>query len=121
MLLFEFAQRHPIVYVRRNKRDLQQFVTTSSEKFIRIFELGNDFFESCSNFDFFNHTQTQPDQASPAYLKLKETERLFVAFLRRIFGVLLPQTFSSDPFSEFNTFSLQVPLQWLDVLMPSLW
>ncbi|KAJ5646558.1 hypothetical protein N7490_002930 [Penicillium lividum] len=113
-LLVEFAQQHPVVYIRRDEQDLRQFVTTSPEKFDRICELGNEFFESCSNFDFFNFTQGQPDQALPAYLKLKETERLFVAFLRRIFGSLLPPTFSADPFSQANTFSLQVSPAWLD-------
>ncbi|KAJ5914821.1 hypothetical protein N7504_003704 [Penicillium tannophilum] len=119
-LLAEFAQRHPVVYVRRDEQDLRQFVTTSPEKFDRIFELGNEFFESCSNFDFFNLTQGQPDQALPAYLKLKETERLFVAFLRQIFGNFLPQTFSADLFSPAHTFSLQVPLAWLDETSPDL-
>ncbi|KAJ5671654.1 hypothetical protein N7507_000781 [Penicillium longicatenatum] len=119
-LLAEFAQRHPIVYVRRDEQDLRQFVTTSPEKFDRIFELGNEFFESCSNFDFFNLTQGQPDQALPTYLKLKETERLVVAFLRRIFGNFSPQTFSADLFSPAHTFSLQVSLSWLDEKSPDL-
>lgn len=119
-LLAEFAQRHPVIYVRRDEQDLRQFVTTSPEKFDRIFELGNEFFESCSNFDFFNLTQGKPDQALPAYLKLKETERLVVAFLRRIFANFLPQTFSADLFSPAHTFSLQVPIAWLDETNPDL-
>lgn len=114
-LLAEFAQQHPVIYVRRDDRDLRQFVTTSQEKLDRIFELGNEFFESCSNFDFFNLTQGQPDQQSiPTYLKLKETERLFVTFLRRIFGSYVPQTFSSDPLSSSHTFALEVSPTWLE-------
>ncbi|KAJ5928624.1 hypothetical protein N7466_007580 [Penicillium verhagenii] len=120
VLLAEFAQQHPVVYVRRDEQDLRQFVTTSPEKFDRIFELGNEFFESCSNFDFFNLTQGQPDQALPTYLKLKETERLVVAFLRRIFGNSIPQIFSAEPFSAAHTFSLQVPLSWLEETRPDL-
>lgn len=114
-LLAEFAQQHPVVYVRRDEQDLRQFVTTSQEKFDRLFELGNEFFESCSNFDFFNLTQGLPQHKSvPAYLKLKETERLFVTFLRRIFGSYIPQTFSSEPFSASHTFSLEVSSSWLE-------
>lgn len=120
-LLAEFAQQHPVVYVRRDEQDLRQFVTTSQEKFDRIFELGNDFFESCSNFDFFNLTQGQPQHKSvPAYLKLKETERLFVTFLRRIFGSYIPQTFSSEPFSASHTFALEVSSSWLEENTPDL-
>ncbi|KAJ5599111.1 hypothetical protein N7450_000178 [Penicillium hetheringtonii] len=121
-LLMEFAQQHPVIYVRRDEQDLRHFVTTSAEKFDRIFELGNEFFEACSNFDFFNLTQgQQPDQQSiPQYLKLKETERLFVTFLRHIFGSFVSQTFSSDPFSASHTFALEVFLPWLEGSCPDL-
>lgn len=122
-LLAEYAQKHPVVYVRRDEQDLRQFVTTSQEKFDRIFELGNEFFESCSNFDFFNLTQGLNQHKSvqvPAYLKLKETERLFVTFLRRIFGSYIPQTFSSDPFSASHTFALEVFSSWLEDKSPDL-
>lgn len=93
-LLTEFAQQHPIIYVRRDEQDLREFVTVNPDKFDQIIKLGNEFFESCTNFDFFNHTQGRPDQQTqPTYLKLKETERLFVTFLRRILGRQLPRHF----------------------------
>jgi shikimate 5-dehydrogenase/shikimate kinase len=116
-LLSEFAREHPIIYVRRDASDLQRLVGSSQDKFQRIFEVGNEFFESCSNFDFFNHTRGQlfwNDRPLPTYLKLKETERIFVAFLHHIFGNSHRSVFSIDPFSPSHTFALQVPLAWLD-------
>ncbi|KAJ5902805.1 hypothetical protein N7495_003333 [Penicillium taxi] len=117
ILLAEFAKQHPVIYVRRSESDLQQFVSTTPDKFERMFEAGNLFFESCSNFDFFNHTQGQQppaDRAVPMYLKLKETERVFVTFLYRIYGQIHRPVFKVDPFSASYTYALQVPLTWLD-------
>jgi shikimate 5-dehydrogenase/shikimate kinase len=116
-LLVEFAKEHPVIYVRRDASDLQQLLRSTQDKFQRIFKIGNEFFELCSNFDFFNHTQGQPSWDSrqlPNYLKLKETERAFVAFLHRIFGNTHRSVSSVDPFSPSHTFALQVPLTWLD-------
>ena len=117
MLLVDFARRHPVIYVRRDEDDLRQFIATSPEKFDRIFTVGNEFFETCSNFDFFNHTQGQShrtDRAVPSYLKLKETESVFVAFLHGIFGQRHPRVFSAEPFSVSNTYALSVPLKWME-------
>lgn len=115
-LLSECGQRHPVIYVRRDENDLQKLSGTSPDKFSRIFEVVNAFFESCTNFDFFNHTQSESSSGPtpPAYLKLKETERVFVAFLHRIFGRDHRQVFSIDPFSKCHTFALQVPVTYLD-------
>lgn len=115
-LLVDFAQQHPVIYVRRDKSDLQQLAGLGQEKFDRIYHVGQTFFESCSNFDFFNHTQGQPlqDDSMPTYLKLKETERVFVTFLHRIFGTTQRPVLSADPFSSSHTYALQVPLAWLD-------
>ncbi|GAQ38271.1 hypothetical protein AtubIFM55763_010034 [Aspergillus tubingensis] len=119
VLLKEFAQNHPVVYVRRDRADLQQFImTTSPDKFNRIFEAGNEFFQSCSSFDFFNHTQEKvTDYAGrplPAYIKLKEAERVFLRFLHQVFGRAFHVLYSSDPFSPSHTYALQVPLTWLE-------
>ncbi|KAJ5638858.1 hypothetical protein N7528_001248 [Penicillium herquei] len=113
-LLSEFAQSHPVVYVRRDGAELRHAISASPEKFERLFEVGNAFFESCSNFDFFNHTQHRTDRALPTYLKLKKTERVFVTFLRRIFEKCHREMFSVKPFSASHTYALQVPLTWLD-------
>ena len=116
-VLATFAQHHPVVYVRRDKTDLQQFIGGDPEKFNRLFEIGNSFFESISNFDFFNITQEPTHHAESkvhASLKLKEIERVFVAFLYRIFGKEQKQLFSADAFSETHTYSLQVSLDYLE-------
>jgi shikimate kinase len=115
-LLTECGQRHPVIYVRRDENDLQRLSGTSPDKFSRIFEVVNAFFESCTNFDFFNHTQSESQSGPtlPTYLKLKETERVFVAFLHRIFGRDHRQVFSLDPFSKSHTYALQVPVSYLD-------
>ncbi|KAJ5363447.1 uncharacterized protein N7496_009160 [Penicillium cataractarum] len=115
-LLTECGHRHPVIYVRRDENDLQRLSGTSPDKFNRIFEVVNAFFVSCTNFDFFNHTQSESQSAPtlPAYLKLKETERVFVAFLHRIFGRYNRQVFSTDPFAKSHTYALQVPVTYLD-------
>jgi shikimate 5-dehydrogenase/shikimate kinase len=116
-VLKAFAQNHPVVYVRRDKSDLQQFIGGDPAKFDRIFEIGNNFFESISNFDFFNITQEPTHQAESkvhASLKLKEIERVFAAFLYRIFGYAQSQLLSSNAFSETYTYSLHIPLDYLE-------
>ncbi|CAG8920997.1 unnamed protein product [Penicillium salamii] len=112
-VLATFTQQHPVIYVRRDKSDIQQFIGGDPAKFERIFAIGNAFFESISNFDFFNITQEAPPRAeSKAHssLKLKEIERVFVGFLRRIFGKPQLQLFSADAFSESHTYALQLSL-----------
>ncbi|CAI7623576.1 unnamed protein product [Penicillium glandicola] len=116
-LLGNFSQHHPIVYVRRNKADLQHCIRINPDTFDHIFELENAFFESCSNFDFFNITQEPSRQAESqinASLKLKEVERIFMAFLHRIFGNPHKQLFSADPFSATHTYALDLSLKQLE-------
>lgn len=116
-LLTTFAQHHPIVYVRRSKAELQHFIGMNPHTFDHIFEFENAFFESCSNFDFFNITQEPSQQAESQIhtsLKLKEVERIFVAFLHRIFGNPRKQLFSADPFSATHTYALDLSLKQLE-------
>ncbi|KAE8133678.1 hypothetical protein BDV38DRAFT_295936 [Aspergillus pseudotamarii] len=117
VLLEEFASCHPVLYIRRDRSDLQQLIATSQDKFERMWEAGNSFFESCSNLDFYNVTEGSVGEACstlPAYLKLKETERMFVRFLHRIWGREHRTRFSADPFSASYTYALQVPLACLE-------
>ncbi|KAJ5356358.1 hypothetical protein N7517_010967 [Penicillium concentricum] len=116
-LLGTFAQHHPIVYVRRRKADLQNCIEINPDTFDHIFEIENAFFESCSNFDFFNI----PQESSPladnqiyAPLKLKEVERIFLAFLHRIFGTPHKQLFSADPLSATHTYALDLCVEQLE-------
>ena len=116
-LLKRFSRQHPIVYVRREKSDLRHLINTNQDRFDRIFEVGNKFFYSCSNFDFFNCTQelnNTNDNPPPTYLKLKETERDFVRFLHHVFGRAQNLLYSVEPFSASRTYALQVPLAWLE-------
>ncbi|RHZ63471.1 putative pentafunctional AROM polypeptide [Aspergillus thermomutatus] len=117
VLLKDFAREHPMVYVRRAESELRQFVGTSQDKFERFWRVGNTFFETCSNFEFYNQTHTDSQEFGrqlPSSLKLKETERLFVGFVQRIYGPSPRSPFSSELFPEVHTFALQVPLAWLD-------
>ena len=117
VLLEELASCHPVLYIRRDRSDLQQLLATSQDKFERMWEAGNSFFESCSNLDFYNVTEGSVGEACstlPAYLKLKETERTFVSFLHRIWGREHRIRFSADPFSASYTYALQVPMACLE-------
>ncbi|KAL4922042.1 xylose isomerase-like protein [Aspergillus aurantiobrunneus] len=103
--LGEFAQDHPVIYL----------VTTSEDKFERFYQVGNTFFETCSNFEFFNLEESGPSKQQPSSLKLKETERVFVRFLHGIFGQSVGSLFSSDAFSASHTFALQISEPWLEL------
>ncbi|KAH1298404.1 hypothetical protein KXX11_007000 [Aspergillus fumigatus] len=116
ILLKDFAQDHPVVYVRRAESELRRYMGTSQDKFERFWQAGNTFFETCSNFEFYNQTHTDSrefERQLPSSLKLKETERLFVEFIRRIYGLSHGSPFSSEVSPEVHTFALQVPLDWL--------
>lgn len=112
--LREFAQDHPVIYIRRAESALRQLVTTSDDKFERYRQVGNTFFEACSNFEFFNLEEARSSSRLPSSLKLKDTERAFVRFLNRIFGHKNSPLFSSEAFSPSHTFALQVTASWLD-------
>ncbi|KNG89731.1 pentafunctional AROM polypeptide [Aspergillus nomiae NRRL 13137] len=117
VLLEEFASCHPVLYIRRDRSDLQQLIATSQDKFERMWEAGNAFFESCSSLEFYNVTEGSTDEshsALPAYLKLKETERTFVRFLHRIWGREHRTRYSADPFSASYTYALQLPMACLE-------
>jgi shikimate 5-dehydrogenase len=116
-LLKAFARNHPVIYVRRDEATLRQFIQADLEKFGRVLGIGNAFFESCSDFDFFNTTQDpsqQDEDQLHAPLKLKEIERVFVTFLHRIFGNPQKQLFSADAFSATYTYALMLSLSQLD-------
>jgi succinate dehydrogenase flavin-adding protein (antitoxin of CptAB toxin-antitoxin module) len=77
-LLQEFSQTHPVGYVRRDRAELQKFLGCTDAKFYQTFMAGNEFYESCSNFEFYNLTQTTTslDAPSASHLRLKEVEKL---------------------------------------------
>ncbi|QKX55853.1 uncharacterized protein TRUGW13939_02952 [Talaromyces rugulosus] len=115
-LLQEFSQTHPVVYVRRDRTELQKFLGCTDEKLHQTFTAGNDFYESCSNFEFYNLTQrtTSLDAASTSHLRLKEVEKSFQRFLHHLYGMEQTRPYSPDPFTPEYTYALQVPLSWFE-------
>ena len=116
-LFKEFARRHPIIYIQRDQKALRRgMATTSPEMFERILRTGHLIFESCSNFDYYNLSEDLipgAESSRPLYLKLKETEKTFVRFLKHIFGFPDQLPYSTELFSASPTYALQVPLAWL--------
>ncbi|KAL4969884.1 putative pentafunctional AROM polypeptide [Aspergillus stella-maris] len=103
--LTSFGEENPVIYIRRGRSSLEQLVPASEDKIERFYQVGNTFFEShpISNFSTWkNHGQ------------LKDTERVFVRFLNRIFGRPASSMLSSDWAYPYNTFVLQLPAFWLD-------
>ncbi|PYI22397.1 pentafunctional AROM polypeptide [Aspergillus violaceofuscus CBS 115571] len=116
-LLSTFAQEHPVVYVRRDRSDLQRTININQEKFHRLFAIGNAFFEACSNFDFYNLTQnTSGGDGRPeaVHMRLRKAGRVFIAFLDRIYGRATCSVYSANPLIERYTHALQVPVSWLE-------
>lgn len=115
-LLQEFSQTHPVVYVRRDRAELQKFLGCTDAKFYQTFMAGNEFYESCSNFEFYNLTQTTTslDAPSASHLRLKEVEKLFQRFLHHLYGMEQTRPYSPNPFTLAYTYALQVPLSWLE-------
>lgn len=115
-LLQEFSQAHPVVYVRRDRTELQKFLGCTDAKFYQTFTAGNEFYESCSNFEFYNLTQrtTSVDDVSTSHLRLKEVEKSFQRFLHHLYGMEQTQPYSPDPLTPAYTYALQVPLPWFE-------
>ncbi|KAL4893496.1 hypothetical protein BDV59DRAFT_207614 [Aspergillus ambiguus] len=116
-LFQEFGKQNPIIYILRDKEVLQQSMAINKDAFDRIITSGDRLFRSCSNFDYYNLTESadsETDDTRPIYLKLKETESTFVRFLNRISGVSDRSRYSVDPFFASPTYSLQVPVNWLN-------
>ncbi|PYI25152.1 pentafunctional AROM polypeptide [Aspergillus indologenus CBS 114.80] len=116
-LLSTFAQEHPVVYVRRDRSDLQRTININQEKFNRLFAIGNAFFEACSNFDFYNLTQNTPGgdgRPEAVHMRLRKAGRVFIAFLERIYGRATCSVYSANPLIERYTHALQIPVSWLE-------
>lgn len=117
VLLEEFARSHPVVYVRRDRADIQRLLFCDDEQFQLPFRTGNEFYESCSNFDFYNITQ-YTDSAdyvfSSSYLKLRETAGSFKRFLFGLYDIEMNRLYSADPFTPAYTYMVQIPPTWLE-------
>ncbi|RAO74278.1 uncharacterized protein BHQ10_010290 [Talaromyces amestolkiae] len=111
-LLEEFARSYPVVHVRRDRADIQRLL---EEQFELPFRTGNGFYESCSNYDFYNVTQhtDSADTVSP-YWRLKETASSFKRFLFGLYGIKMSRLHSNDPLTSAYTYMVQVPPAWME-------
>ncbi|OJK04027.1 hypothetical protein ASPACDRAFT_22688 [Aspergillus aculeatus ATCC 16872] len=120
-LLSTFAQEHPVVYVRRDRSDLQRTININQEKFHHLFAVGNAFFEACSNLDFYNLTQSAAGGdgiPEAVHMRLRKAGRVFIAFLERIYGRATCSVYSANPFINAFTHALQIPISWLEESNP---
>ncbi len=102
-LLREFALTHPVIHITRDSRSVLQYLNTIEDsKLHDILALSTPVFRRCSNYEFYNLSETNPTHLSvapahqtsvPAFLTLKRAERTFFKFLSLI---LSPQTTHSD-------------------------
>ncbi|KAH7350352.1 type I 3-dehydroquinase-domain-containing protein [Pyrenochaeta sp. MPI-SDFR-AT-0127] len=90
-LLREFAITHPVIHVTRDLRSVYQYLDTAEEsKLHELSALSTPVFRRCSNYEFYNLSETTATHLSvapahqssvPAFLTLKRAERTFFKFL----------------------------------------
>lgn len=102
-LLQSYAQTHPVIHVLRDTRGIQSYLKVQAEKVDQLLFASGPLLRSCTNFDFFNLSDTTEEtvqshndeiagslaaaQRSPfPSLTLKRAERDFLKFLRQILG-----------------------------------
>lgn len=130
-LMREFATTNPAVHVVRDSEALQRHLKIDDRgKMDGLITVSNTIFRSCTNFEFFNLSETQrprsegPDQRLPApSLTLKGAERHFLKFLSQILpagaipfidSAFLLATIPTE--QRLFTYAISVPLA--DVLGP---
>ncbi|KAJ4368002.1 hypothetical protein N0V83_006357 [Neocucurbitaria cava] len=91
VLLREFALTHPVIHITRDLRSVYQYLETAAEsKLHDLLELSTPVFRRCSNYEFYNLSETNATLALahqpsvPAFLTLKRAERTFFKFLSRV-------------------------------------
>lgn len=97
-LLRDFAVTHPVIHITRDIRSVHQYLGTAAESKLRdLLTLSTPVFRRCSNYEFYNLSETNATHLSiapahqtsvPAFLALKRAERTFFKFLSL---VLSPQ------------------------------
>ncbi|CAO2654558.1 Nn.00g112910.m01.CDS01 [Neocucurbitaria sp. VM-36] len=90
-LLREFATTHPVIHITRDLRSVHQYLETAEEsKLHDILALSTPVYRRCSNYEFYNLSETNATHLSvapahqpsvPAFLTLKRAERTFFKFL----------------------------------------
>ena len=145
-LLRHFAQRHPVIHIVRDAAGISSQVDVwAPEKTAQMLAVSGRLLRSCTNYEFFNCTETEesaehgeyvhPERANedvdlrPAtitptvpFLKLKRAERDFLKFLRMILGDLsrTPSHQSAYPLSpipvEHRRYTYAVVVRSSDIL-----
>jgi shikimate 5-dehydrogenase/shikimate kinase len=96
-LLREFSTSHPVIHITRDLRSIIQYLGTEKSKVRELHALSTPVFRRCSNYEFYNLSETNAAHLSvapahqpsvPAFLTLKRAERTFFKFLAL---VLSPQ------------------------------
>ena len=101
-LLQDYAQAHPVIHVTRDSQGLHDYFRTwTLERVKQLLLASSTILRSCSNFEFFNLTETtqahedsHPSQSiyerdrdvQGKYLTLKRVERDFLRLLRNVVG-----------------------------------
>ena len=99
-LIRDWAQSHPVIYVRRDVAGIHDYIRIWSEERIQdVIRASEGLLRDCSNYDFYNVSETV-DSLSPnegprhpssrasngPFLTLKRTEHDFLKLLRNIIG-----------------------------------
>ena len=133
-LIREFSKTHPVIHVVRDLPSIHKYLEMlDMPKLQEIVALSGPIFRRCSNYEFYNMSETHAafsvapaNQTSvPAFLTLKRAERTFLKFLQLIteqemgpekVQTNLPPFLPSFPLSEVRTerrkctCAVQVPL-----------
>jgi shikimate 5-dehydrogenase/shikimate kinase len=92
-LLHEFSASHPVIHITRDVRSVQEYLDTDESKVRELLALSTPVFRRCSNYEFYNISETNATHLSvapaqqrsvPAFLTLKRAERTFFKFLALI-------------------------------------
>ncbi|KAF2748197.1 hypothetical protein M011DRAFT_467240 [Sporormia fimetaria CBS 119925] len=127
-LLTLFSTTHPVIYVMRELSDLHDYMDLMSMSALEnLASLGAPLFRECSNFEFYNLTESQTlpigpenQKSVPAFMTLKRAGETFVEFLKELqdddFSLRMqPNTSSSSNTFELksHTCAVQVPVSLL--------
>lgn len=92
-LLREFSASHPVIHITRDFRSVHEYLEIDESKVRELLTLSTPVFRRCSNYEFYNISETNAQHLSvapahqrsvPAFLTLKRAERTFFKFLALI-------------------------------------
>ncbi|KAF2733038.1 hypothetical protein EJ04DRAFT_553610 [Polyplosphaeria fusca] len=94
-LLQEFARTHPVIHIVRDAGSIHKHLEVLEETKLReLLSMSGPIFRRCSNYEFYNISETKAAQSVapanqlsvPAFLTLKRAERTFLKFLSLLAG-----------------------------------